>query len=706
MSRYHRTDMTSSNSPKHKPGLGLPPPTPPPVPPPPSRAGEGTEVGRGGPGAGPRPQVVVAGSSSNVTPMMFCDEDDDDDEDDELLMDPRSLLSSRLKQQSKAQHQQPEPATAQPKRRKLIRKVDRAKVDPAKTPAELPEQDEGPFWASDSENQPKVKVTAEPKRRKLIKKKSRAKDVDSAEVSARPSDPGVAPPQDNFEDQVDFVTGLDEVNDDEHHDEEDGAYEDDSHEDGSEARWIAVHASLLPIGCPPGRYEISSLGNVKSNTMRSKGELLRKSLDKAADRYKFGFSYAGRKSVVSVARAVLISFEGMPEDPEMTVDHIDGDRKNDVLANLQFLPWLENYRKGGDDQAAAKIYTDVDLTTAPAVDAQDWKQHPRLPHIECSRQGWLRKTGSRKLLRLQAGYYGHRHARVAGVVPWLAVHRAVYETWVGEIPPGMIVHHVAGDRTDNTPESLQLATPAENARWGRVFSAINTSRATGVCWHKKAGKWMAFINAGGVLRYLGLSADKDVAIALRRKAEIALDYRPVNPVGNPDLVPNADPTTSVKKKHNLPKYIYEMGGGRLHVSLHWQKKNYTIGTCYDLQEAIVMKERAIREYDFVPGVRMGRLDELKKMAKARQAHRHRRPEHSLLSGVNFRPAMRLLDKKAGLYKNHKAVWVAIAAGGEYVGRYETQEEAEEAMRDHCFKNGLEIRMKSAGQLAPASEESE
>ncbi|KAJ3139276.1 hypothetical protein HDU90_000642 [Geranomyces variabilis] len=171
-------------------------------------------MGRGGPGAGPRRQVVAAGSSSKVAPVVFGDEDDDEDE--ELLMDPRKLLSSRLKRQSSAQHQQPEPATAQPKRRKLIRKVDRAKVDTAETPAELPEQDEGPFWASDSENQPKVKVTAEPKSRKLVKKKSRAKDVDSAEVSAQPSDQGVTPPfsQDNFEDQADFVTGLDEVNGD------------------------------------------------------------------------------------------------------------------------------------------------------------------------------------------------------------------------------------------------------------------------------------------------------------------------------------------------------------------------------------------------------------------------------------------------------------------------------------------------------------
>ncbi|KAJ3160385.1 hypothetical protein HDU86_000719 [Geranomyces michiganensis] len=261
----------------------------------------------------------------------------------------------------------------------------------------------------------------------------------------------------------------------------------------------------------------------------------------------------------------------MLDDPEMTVDHIDGNRKNDVLDNLQFLPWLQNYRKGGDDQAAWKIYTDDDLDTAPAVEAQDWRQHPRLPHVECSRQGWLRKTGSKRLLPLQAGYYGRRHARVAGVVPWLAVHRAVFETWVGEIPPGMIVHRVAGNRTDNRPESLQLATPAENARWEKRSTPITRHRQPAYAGiRRRLRKWMAFMNANGIIRYLGLSTDKDVAIALRRKAEIALDYRPVNTVGDPDLVPDADPTTSVKKKDNLP-------------------------------QVIVMKERAVREYDFVPG---------------------------------------------------------------------------------------------------------
>ncbi|KAJ3172810.1 hypothetical protein HDU87_007812 [Geranomyces variabilis] len=550
-----------------------------------------------------------------------------------------------------AQLPQQEPAsfTAQPKRRKLIRRSERkAKIDRADVTAELPEQVETPFWESDSENQPEeLKVTtAQPKRRKLIEKKTKAK-VDSAEATTEPPDQDEAPlSADDLEDEAEFAIGLDEVNDD-GDDSDDDDNEDDSHKDGPEARWVAVHPSLLPIGCPPDRYQISSLGEVKANT-QVQGRVPQEEP-----------AQGDGSSNVSVGRAVLISFEGMPEDPEMTVDHIDGNRKNDVLDNLQFLPWLENFRKGGDDKAAPKIHKDVDMTTAPAVDAQEWKQHPQLPHVECSRQGWLRETGSSELLPLQAGYYGHRHARVAGVVPWLSVHRAVYQTWVGEIPSGMIVHHVAGDRTDNAPGSLQLATPAENARWGRTSNANNTSQAYGVCWHKKAH----FVNVNAV-----------------------------NSVGNPDRVPDADPTTSVKKKHNLPKYIYEMGGGRLHVSLHWQKKNYTIGTCYDVQEALVMRDRAIQEYDFVPGVRMGRLDELERMNKARQAHRHRRAEQSQLSGVVFQPAHLRYCKKTGYYKQHKAVWkVRVPAPvNKYVGRRDTPAEAEQLMRDSCAEWGVPV----------------
>ena len=43
-------------------------------------------------------------------------------------------------------------------------------------------------------------------------------------------------------------------------------------------------------------------------------------------------------------------------------------------------------------------------------------------------------------------------------------HRAVMERCIGApIPPGMIVHHVNEDRTDNRPENLKLMTHAEHS---------------------------------------------------------------------------------------------------------------------------------------------------------------------------------------------------------------------------------------------------
>lgn len=41
-------------------------------------------------------------------------------------------------------------------------------------------------------------------------------------------------------------------------------------------------------------------------------------------------------------------------------------------------------------------------------------------------------------------------------------HRLVYRHFNGPIPPGMMINHRNGDKGDNRPENLELATPSEN----------------------------------------------------------------------------------------------------------------------------------------------------------------------------------------------------------------------------------------------------
>jgi hypothetical protein len=48
----------------------------------------------------------------------------------------------------------------------------------------------------------------------------------------------------------------------------------------------------------------------------------------------------------------------------------------------------------------------------------------------------------------------------------MKVHRAVYQMFKGEIPEGLQIDHINGDRLDNSPENLRAVTPQQNS-WNR-----------------------------------------------------------------------------------------------------------------------------------------------------------------------------------------------------------------------------------------------
>jgi hypothetical protein len=44
------------------------------------------------------------------------------------------------------------------------------------------------------------------------------------------------------------------------------------------------------------------------------------------------------------------------------------------------------------------------------------------------------------------------------------VHRLVWEEWNGPVPKGYCIHHINGDRYDNTLENLAIMTVSEHGR--------------------------------------------------------------------------------------------------------------------------------------------------------------------------------------------------------------------------------------------------
>lgn len=101
-------------------------------------------------------------------------------------------------------------------------------------------------------------------------------------------------------------------------------------------------------------------------------------------------------------------------------------------------------------------------------------------------------------------------------------HRVAWLLMTGEWPVGDI-DHIDGDPKNNKFSNLRDVTSSENHRNARL-SKRNKSGATGVCWHKKTGKWQASVTVDYQHKTLGFFENKEEAIAARLAANTELGF--------------------------------------------------------------------------------------------------------------------------------------------------------------------------------------
>lgn len=108
------------------------------------------------------------------------------------------------------------------------------------------------------------------------------------------------------------------------------------------------------------------------------------------------------------------------------------------------------------------------------------------------------------------------------------VHRLIWVLRHGDIPDGMQIDHIDGDKTNNSPDNLRLASENQN-KWNRRMSRNNTSGVKGVTWNKSEGKWQGTVYFMGKGVYVGLfdaleaAADAVKATRARLHGEFAND---------------------------------------------------------------------------------------------------------------------------------------------------------------------------------------
>ena len=107
-----------------------------------------------------------------------------------------------------------------------------------------------------------------------------------------------------------------------------------------------------------GKYEVSNTGKVRS---KKTGKILRPCL--SAGYYSVGLCKQGSVFHRTIHRLVLESFVG-PIGKRFCADHLDGNRKNNLLSNLRIVTYSENIKHGyrlgrivkkGQDNNNAKI---------------------------------------------------------------------------------------------------------------------------------------------------------------------------------------------------------------------------------------------------------------------------------------------------------------------------------------------------------------
>jgi len=99
-------------------------------------------------------------------------------------------------------------------------------------------------------------------------------------------------------------------------------------------------------------------------------------------------------------------------------------------------------------------------------------------------------------------------------------HRLVWVLRYGVWPEHQI-DHINGDRSDNRPDNLRLATNQEN-QMNRKLSCSNKSGFKGVCWNEAGGNWRSYITVNRKRIHLGVY--KELADAAESYEKAAIYY--------------------------------------------------------------------------------------------------------------------------------------------------------------------------------------
>lgn len=227
-------------------------------------------------------------------------------------------------------------------------------------------------------------------------------------------------------------------------------------------------------------YMIDENGNIFNKTTN---KYLKGSIGENGYKY-YRLSQDNHKKMYYAHRLVAEHFLNNPNNFPV-VNHIDGNKLNNNINNLEWVTYSENTKHWKDNSNGIRRQTEYYKEDLPN---EIWKE---FENYYISSLGRIRHKEKNNLLKpsIACGYYKVRLSN-NGLVKDYMIHQLVYQIFKGNYDKSKyVIDHIDGNKLNNDINNLRLLTNSENANVALYETKTNTS-AKKVAQYTKDGEFI------------------------------------------------------------------------------------------------------------------------------------------------------------------------------------------------------------------------